>query len=255
MRVDPTLAGSAAPVHAMGVPAARERAMKPPDRAVQRRADARLASIALLGMTLLIYANPAKALLSDLAVFVTSDGTELTLDPAFAPTYTTTDATFSFSTIAWPGTAMVTVNATVGEWQPNDINVVFVGLTDADPDTDGFQVSLSQGRNSITVRSVVSRGDQHIAQYDHVLTVWRPYTTTCHRTDAGASRHPGRRARRGSLRRDHRHAPLRHRRTLAFSNHDGTRHPDPQVGRLRGPHRAAGTGFRPKQSRGPQAGP
>ena len=183
MHVDPTLAGSAAPVHAMGVPAARERAMKPPDRAVQRRADARLASIALLGMTLLMHANPAKALLSDLAVFVTSDGTELTLYPAFAPSYTTADATFSFSTIAWPDTAMVTVNATVGEWQPNDINVVFVGLTDADPDTDGFQVSLSQGRNTITVRSVVSRGDQIIAQYDHVLTVWRPYTTTCHRTD------------------------------------------------------------------------
>ena len=96
--------------------------MKPPDRAVQRRADARLASIALLGMTLLMHANPAKALLSDLAVFVTSDGTELTLDPTFAPNYLITSATFSFSTIAWPDTAMVTVNATVGQWQPNDIN-------------------------------------------------------------------------------------------------------------------------------------
>ena len=142
------------------------------------------AALALPLMTLLMHADPARANLADLAVFVTSNGTELALLPPL-PDYAGSTRTYRFEAIAWTDTAMVTVTATAATFtDPNlSASVHFLG-TDADPNTEGFQVALSPGANTTTVQSVRRRGNIVARDYRHVLTIYRPYTTLCHRTAA-----------------------------------------------------------------------
>ena len=119
---------------------------------------ARLALIALPLTVLLIHADPARANLSDLSVFVTADGTELPLVPSGLPAYHGSQQTYTFEVIAFMDTPMVTVRATAATVDNRTVTVQFGG-TDADPDTEGFQVALSPGRNTITVRDGTSEPD------------------------------------------------------------------------------------------------